>query len=153
VVVTGALPKIDEHEIQVGVSPDEAWTALVRTFSGLTTHAGWRVIAKALRCQPGDSSGDPDAVGASLPGFRVTRSVPSRQWSLEGRHLFSRYSLTFRIAPLGADRSQISAESSAVFPGPQGRTYRALVIGTGGHVVGVRNILRRVKIEAERTRS
>jgi hypothetical protein len=36
-----------------------------------------------------------------------------------------------------------------VFPGLHGTAYRALVIGSGGHVVGVRGILRRVKAEAE----
>ena len=150
--VTGTLPKIDEHEILVEVPPEQAWAAVLRTFTGFTTGTGWRVIAKALRCQPDHASGVLYAVGASVPGFRVTRSVPPTEWALEGRHLFSRYALTFRIAPLEGERSRLSAESSAAFPGPHGLVYRALVIGTGGHVVSVRNILKRIKTEAERTR-
>jgi hypothetical protein len=149
-MVTGVLPKIDEHEVLVAVAPDEAWTALLSTFTGFTTGAGWRVIARALRCQPGSSSGAPDVVGASVPGFRVARSVPPREWALEGRHQFSQYALTFRITPLDGEHCRIRAESSAVFPGPQGVAYRALVIGTGGHVVGVQNILKKVKVKAER---
>ena len=73
-----------------------------------------------------------------------------KEWTLEGEHLFSRYSLAFRIAPLDSDHCRVSAESSAMFPGHHGAAYRALVIGTGGHVIGVRDILRRIKIEAER---
>jgi hypothetical protein len=153
VAVTGALPKIDAHEVLVDVPPDQAWAALLSSFTRGSTGAGWRVFAKAIRCQPDSAHGDPDAVGASIPGFRVVGSVPPSEWKLEGSHLFSRYSLTFRITPLEGERCLIRAESSAVFPGLHGRVYRALVIGTGGHVVAVRNIVRRIKIEAERSRS
>lgn len=107
-------------------------------------------MAKALRCDPERAIGSPDTVGASVPGFRIARCVAPTEWALEGRHLFSHYSLTFRITPLDGDHCRISAESSAVFPGFHGAAYRALVIGSGGHVIGVRGILRRIKVEAER---
>ena len=84
------------------------------------------------------------------PAFASRGSVAPTEWRLEGSHRFSRYSLTFRIAPLGAECCVIRAESSAAFPGPAGRAYRALVIGSGGHVLGVRSLLRTMKREAER---
>jgi hypothetical protein len=74
------------------------------------------------------------------------------EWGLEGKHLFSRYALTFRIDRLDGGRSRVRAESSAAFPGYRGAAYRALVIGTRGHIAGVRGILRQIKIGAERTR-
>jgi hypothetical protein len=152
VTVTGTLPRIDEHEVVVDAPPDEVWAALVSTFTRLTTRVGWRVYGQAVRCQPDSASGVPDVVGAAVPGFRVVASVPPSEWALEGRHQFSRYALTFRITPLEGERSLLRAESSAVFPGLHGRVYRALVIGTGGHVVGVRSILRSIKVEAGRSR-
>ena len=69
--------------------------------------------------------------------------------ALEGRHRYSRYALTFRIDPDG-DGSRLSAETRAEFPGWAGRAYRAGVIGTRGHVVVVRRLLRSVKARAER---
>jgi hypothetical protein len=150
VVLTASLPKIDEHQVLVDARPDQAWAAVLETFTGFTTRAGWRLIAKVLGCRPDSASGPPGAEGASVPGFRVTRSVAPTEWMLEGSHQFSRYSLTFRIAPLGGERCVIRAESSAAFPGPAGRAYRALVIGSGGHVLGVRSLLRTMKRVAER---
>lgn len=149
-VATGSLPKIDEHQVLVDALPEQAWAAVLDTFTSFTTRAGWRVMAKALGCRPDSASGPPGAEGASVPGFRITRSVALTEWVLEGSHRFSRYSLTFRIAPLGAERCVIRAESSAAFPGPVGPAYRALVIGSGGHVLGVRRLLRNMKREAER---
>ena len=86
----GTLPRIDEHEVVVDAPPDQAWAALLSTFTRLTTRAGWRVYAKAVRCQPDRASGVADAAGALRPGFRVSRSEPPREWALEGAHAFSR---------------------------------------------------------------
>jgi hypothetical protein len=38
----------------------------------------------------------------------------------------------------------LRARSYAEFPGPAGRVYRALVIGSGGHRIMVRRLLRDV---------
>ena len=152
VEVASALPRIDEHEISVDAPADKAWPVVIAVFERLTSRPAWRTLAKALRCKPDRAIGSPDTVGASVPGFRVTRCVAPIEWAIEGAHLFSRYSLTFRITPLDGDRCRVSAESSAAFPGHHGTAYRALVIGTGGHVIGVRGILRRIKIEAEHPR-
>jgi hypothetical protein len=49
---------------------------------------------------------------------------------------------------------RLSAETRAEFPGRSGSAYRALVIGTRGHVLAVNSILRAVRRRAEeRTRS
>jgi hypothetical protein len=69
--------------------------------------------------------------------------------ALEGEHRFSRYELTFRTDRLAQDRSRLRAETRADFPGPAGRVYRALVIGTRGHVVAVRRMLVATKRHAE----
>jgi hypothetical protein len=64
-----------------------------------------------------------------------------------GKHRFSRYGIVFRIAACAAG-STLSAETRAEFPGVSGRTYRALVIGTGGHVVATRRMLRSIAAAA-----
>jgi hypothetical protein len=153
VEVAAALPRIDEHEVCVDVSADEAWPSVIAAFTRLTTRPAWRVFAKAIRGEPDRTSGDPTTNGATVPGFRVTRCVVPTEWGLEGRHLFSRYGLTFRIDPLDDEHCRVKAESRAEFPGHHGTAYRALVIGTGFHVIGVRGILQRIKREAERSRS
>jgi hypothetical protein len=153
VEVAAALPLIDEHEVAVDASADEVWPFVIAGFTRLTIRAPWRAFAKAIRAEPDRAGGDPTTIGATVPGFRVVRCVPPTEWGLEGRHLFSRYGLTFRIDPLDGGRCRVTAESRAEFPGPHGTVYRALVIGTGGHVVGVRGILQSIKREAERSRS
>ena len=75
--------------------------------------------------------------------------MPGEVLALEGRHAFSVYALVFRIAPVGSGSSRLAAESRASFPGPHGRLYRALVIGSRGHVLAVRRILGRVAKRAE----
>jgi hypothetical protein len=88
--------------------------------------------------------------GSTIVGFRVARSEPPGSLALAGRHRFSDYSLTFAIDDLGGGRSRLSATTRAAFPGAIGRVYRALVIGTRGHVVAVRSILAAVRERAER---
>lgn len=63
---------------------------------------------------------------------------------LRGRHRFSRYELAFDLAPRDASSTRLRATTRAAFPGPQGRVYRALVIGTRLHVLAARALLRRV---------
>jgi hypothetical protein len=151
--VAAGLPLIDEHEVSVDVPADEAWPFVIDAFTRLTTRPAWRAYGKAIRCEPDRASGDPATIGATVPGFRVMRCENPTEWGLEGRHLFSRYALTFRIVPLDDAHCRVTAESRAEFPGHHGTAYHALVIGTGGHVLGVRGILQRIKREAERSGS
>jgi hypothetical protein len=80
-------------------------------------------------------------VGSALPGFRVVAAVPGRELVLAGRHRFSSYALVFHLEPAGPGCSRLRAETRAAFPGLSGSLYRRLVIGTGGHAVGMRRLL------------
>jgi hypothetical protein len=68
---------------------------------------------------------------------------------LRGRHRFSDYALIFRFEDAGADRTLLSAETRATFPGLAGRVYRTLVIGTRGHVLVTSRLLKAAKRQAE----
>ncbi len=85
-------------------------------------------------------------------GFHVARSDPPRELALEGRHRFSRYRLAFEVEPSGAG-TRLKAVTHAAFPGLHGRIYRALVIGSGGHRIVTRRLLRSVARLAERRTS
>lgn len=74
-----------------------------------------------------------------------------RELELAGSHRFSRYALIFRLHELAPGQVQVRAETRAEFPGPPGAVYRALVIGTRGHVLAVRRLLAAIKRRAEHT--
>jgi hypothetical protein len=95
----------------------------------------------------GDWSGGPQ-VGAALPGFAVEESHAPLRLALAGGHRFSRYALIFELDEAGPDRTRIRAQTWAAFPGALGRLYWALVIGTGGHRIVVRRLLRRIEARA-----
>ena len=87
-------------------------------------------------------------MGTDLPYLdehTLTIAAPHERLTLTGRHHFSRYLLVFDLgdAPDGATR--LRATSYAAFPGPHGRVYRTLVIGTRLHVVATTHILRSVR--------
>ena len=103
----------------------------------MEVHAPPRVVWEAV------------SAGAPRTGFPRARAVAPTELALSGRHLFSRYALTFRIDDLGGGRSRLRAATDAVFPGELGRAYRALVIGSGAHARIMRRMLRRMKERAE----
>jgi hypothetical protein len=144
------LPAVDEHALEVAVTPEAAWDAMVaalpRSLGGGTAER----VARLLGCEHTRSEGDPASIGSTLPGFVVSRSVRPVCLCLLGEHRFARYALVFRIDDLGG-RARLRAETRAEFPGGKGRAYRALVIGTHAHVVAVMRILRAVKRRSERT--
>ncbi|MFB9904148.1 hypothetical protein [Allokutzneria oryzae] len=142
-------PLVDEHAITITAGTGTVWRALGealdRTFSPMA------VYTRLIGCTDRTASGPrPPVEGSTFPGFRVTSAVPGTELVLQGRHRFSTYALTFRLDQLGPGRSRLRAESRAAFPGPLGRCYRFLVIGTGGHVLAVRRLLSRVAARAER---
>ena len=140
------LPYIDEHSTCVGATPERAWAALVAvgsTMRGPAGPLGWLMgLQPALAS--GDWSGGAEA-GATLPGFQVEQACPPSRLALAGRHRFSRYALVFELEDMGADGTRVRARSWGVFPGVHGRSFRALVIGTGAHRVVVRRLLRRIE--------
>jgi hypothetical protein len=133
-----SLPPLDEHRERVGVPADVVWTALLAVLRRRMGGAG--SLARVLGCDPVE--GTPQfsgRVGETLPGFRVVDSEPGRRLALRGRHRFARYALTFLI-----DGDQLRARSEAAFPGIYGRLYRAILMGTGGHRLVTRGLLRQV---------
>ena len=99
---------------------------------------------------PGEASGEAGEIGATIPGFIVSRSVAPAVLALVGEHRFARYALIFRIDETAAGPVRLRAETRAEFPGRRGRVYRALVIGTKGHRLIVRSVLRSIRNAAER---
>jgi hypothetical protein len=147
-----SLPFVDEHSTEVDSTPQRTWDALVayigRAGSG---RLAW-LVAKGLGCKPADRSGRSGAIGSTVPGFIVTRSVAPAVVALMGEHRYSRYALIFRITPGQRESVRLSAETRAEFPGRAGAGYRALVIGSRGHVLVTRSMLRSVRRLAEADR-
>ncbi|MFE3290841.1 hypothetical protein [Rhodococcus sp. NPDC059234] len=114
------LPYIDEHARSIDANRDRAWTALLR------------VMCK----DPNDPS--------APRGFRLDSADAPARLALSGWHWFSRYALIFELDEEDPSHTRIRAQSWAEFPGLHGRIYRALVIGSGGHQVVVRRLLRQV---------
>jgi hypothetical protein len=140
------LPYIDEHWTSVDATPERTWAALTAVGAELRGPAG--PLGWLLRPQPAVASRDWSAgveAGATLPGFVVEQACPPSRLVLAGRHRFSRYALIFELKDTGLDRTRIRARSWAAFPGALGRSYRALVVGSGAHRMVVRRLLRRIE--------
>ncbi|MBJ8346201.1 hypothetical protein [Antrihabitans sp. YC2-6] len=115
------LPYIDEHATTVNSDRQRAWAAVVKTV-----------------CR---NPADPSTVP---PGFVLDIATPPERFALKGRHPFSRYALIFELDEDGPGRTVVRAQTWAEFPGIHGRIYKALVIGSGGHKIVVRRMLRRI---------
>lgn len=146
----GRLPYVDEHATEVAAAAEPTWAALLRTAertSAGTVSAGF---ARLLGCADAAAAGPrPLAVGSAVPGFHVAALREGEELVLAGRHRFAEYALTFRLEPAGGG-TRVRAETRAAFPGRKGGVYRALVIGTRGHVLATRRILAAVRRRAER---
>ena len=106
-----------------------------------------RSLTRLLGVVPARSQGDwrgPLHLGDTLPGFAVAEIHPPERLALRGEHRFSRYALVFELDATDTARCTLRAQTWAEFPGSAGRVYRALVIGTRGHRVVVRRLLRKV---------
>jgi hypothetical protein len=144
------LPSIDEHSVEIDAPAEAAWAALFPTLGRALDSKSARRIARALDCRDQIAEGDLRHPGGTLPGFVVARSVSPVMLALMGEHRFAKYALVFRIDLLPGQRSRLRAETRAIFPGRTGTLYRLAVIGTRGHVLVVRRMLRGVKRAAER---
>ena len=129
-----ALPFLDEHAIDIAVGPERAWTA-VRAVADRLAGAGRGLPRRLLGT-------DPPA------GFAVVEASPPHRLELAGRHRFARYVLAFELDAAGAAATRVRARTYAAFPGPQGRVYRTLVIGTRLHVLATRQLLGDVRRRA-----
>ena len=140
------LPLVDEHAISVRAPRLAVWRRLGASLRGSGRAGG--PLTRLLGAQSGDRTGDPLAVGSTIPGFAVVDAIPGERLVLAGRHRFSEYRLVFTLT--GTDgTTRLAARSEARFPGLHGRAYRALVIGSGGHRVVVRRWLRAIARAAE----
>ncbi|MEV6325468.1 hypothetical protein AB0M45_30480 [Nocardia sp. NPDC051787] len=119
------LSYIDEHARSVDANRDRAWKAVLK------------VVCKDPH--------DPSSVGG---GFALESAEEPRRLALRGEHWFSKYQLIFELDEEGPSRTRVRARSFAEFPGLSGKVYRALVIGTGGHRMAVRRMLRRIAAAA-----
>jgi Protein of unknown function (DUF2867) len=144
------LPFIDEHAIEVAAPPERAWEALHETVSRSFGSRSAGLLARLLGTTETRPHGDPAVPGSTITGFRIARADAPAELALEGEHRFSRYALIFHVEALPWGRSRVRAETRAVFGGLHGRAYRALVIGTRGHVLVVKRLLHAVRARAER---
>lgn len=149
------LPEVDEHVRAIAASPERTWDALLAVLAG-TFEAVPGPLAAAWGLAHPVRRGDwrHPGPGDTVVGFAATAVEPPRLLTLRGRHRFSHYEARFVLDPTGPDGVTLRARTSAVFPGPLGRLYRAAVIGSGGHVLAVRGLLDRVarRAEGHRTR-
>jgi hypothetical protein len=143
------LPFLDEHAIEVEATPERAWEAVSQTMACSFDGPSAALLALLLGTAERRPHGDPAEPGSTITGFRIGHADAPVELVLEGEHRFSRYALIFRLEALPGERSRVRAETRAAFPGLHGRAYRALVIGTRGHVVAVKRLLRAVRARAE----
>ena len=146
-----SLPFVDEHYIQIAAPQDVVWDALIHVVDEMAAGRSAPRISKALGCAQLDGlGGGAGDVGATLPGFMVTRAITPAVLALMGQHRYSRYALIFRILLKPSGLVLLSAQTRAEFPGRSGRAYRSLVVGSRGHVAATTSILRSVRKRAER---
>ncbi len=144
------LPPIDEHSIEIDAPAEAAWAALFPTLSRALDGRVSRWVARTFDARDQKAEGDLHHPGGTLPGFVVARSVAPVMLALMGQHRYSSYALVIRIDLLPGQRCRVRLETRALFPGAKGRLYRLGVLGTRGHVVAVRSILRSVRKRAEK---
>lgn len=145
------LPPIDEHEIEVDAPAEATWAALFPTLEDSFDTKFSRRYSQKVGARETDCHGDLHHPGGTVPGFVVSRSIAPVMLALLGEHKFSKYAVVFRIDLLPGQRSRLRVETRAQFTGAKGRFYRIGVLGTRGHVLVVRRLLRSIKRRAERS--
>lgn len=147
--IASNLPHVDEHSVTVAAPPATAWLPLTEVMDATLSACWVRPIARALGCEDTTVTGPrPLTSSSTVPGFHVVADEP-HELALLGRHRFSDYALILRLDDLGNGTARVRAETRAAFPGLIGKIYRTAVIGSRGHVVGVRYILRTTKRHVE----
>jgi hypothetical protein len=126
-----SLPLLDEHSATIQASRSAVWPAVRRYAHGLarSDHA---VLDRVLGTEP-------------RSGFELAEEVEGQRVVLTGRHRFARYRLVFQLNAESSSATKVSVLSFAAFPGIRGRIYRGLLMGTRGHVLAVRRMLRTIQ--------
>lgn len=148
-----SLPPIDEHSVEVDAPAEATFAALFPTLEQALGGSLARRYTKRVGAAQTEAGGDLHHPGGTLPGFIVTRAIPPVMLALAGEHRFAEYAVVFRIDLLPGQRSRVRLETRAEFHGTRGRFYRIGVLGTRGHVLVVRRMLRSIKRRAERSAS
>jgi hypothetical protein len=143
------IPHVDEHGALVLAPVSSTWEALIEVAGSSFSGGAAARVARALGCAYTEVSGPIDRIGSTVPGFIVARVIQPAVLALEGQHRFSRYGLIFSLEPTRDEQTLLRAETRAEFPGLKGRAYRALVIGTRGHLLVVNRLLAAVRRRAE----
>jgi hypothetical protein len=147
---TKGLPFIDRLGVEVDADRKTTWEALIDVLTNSLESKSSRLGARVLgSSELGDSGPRPLSTGSTLPGFRVAAADEDRELILDGSHRFARHEMVFELTDLGSGRTELAVVTRAEFPGLIGTLYRALVIGSGGHVIVTRRLLRAVMREAE----
>ncbi|MFD8953930.1 hypothetical protein ACFV0B_34320 [Streptomyces xanthophaeus] len=146
--LVSGLPFLDAHELIVAAPVPTTWDSLnkwvARTHLGISSG-----FAHLVGTDPRTVTGTLPEEGSTFPGFTVAESVPCDRLTLMGRHRFAQYALIFVVSEHPAG-TIIGARSHGLFPGFTGVAYRKLVIGSGGHRILVRRMLREIARNAER---
>lgn len=142
------LPFIDRHGLVIEAGPAEVWKSLVDTLPRWMGTSHFGVYARLIGTSDHEVNWDAGLVGSTLIGFHVTESERPSRLVLSGHHRFSRYRLIWTIDEVDPGKSHIQAETRAVFPGVQGRMYRALVIGSSAHARILRRVLASISRQA-----
>ena len=123
---------VDEHRRRLPVVPEQAYAA-VRSYAARLAGPPGRVarVVTAL-------------LGADSPsGFEITAEDPPHQVTLAGADRFSRYEMDLRVEPAEGG-AVVTVATWADFPGPTGRAFRTVVVGSRGHALAVRMMLRSI---------
>lgn len=148
-----ALPFIDRLAVEVDAERETTWEALLDVLTRSLESRSSRVAARALGSSELRASGPrPLVAGSTLPGFNVAAVEGPERLVLDGTHRFARHEMVFELLDLGSRLTELAVITRAEFPGPVGTLYRSMVIGSGGHVIATRRLLKAVGREAETRR-
>ena len=125
------LPLLDEHSATFSAPLPAVWLAVQR-YADAMTRADHGVLGRFLGTVP-------------RSGFALAEEIERERVVLAGQHRFARYRLVFELDQESEIATRLSIRSLAAFPGARGRIYRTLLMGTRGHLIAVRHMLRTIR--------